>query len=262
MLTRIFYSITLLPIALGLIYGGIWLNAMLFFLSAIAIIELTKAFFKKCFPITYINIGLLFVYYFFIEHRLLLAFFLIIALCNLLYLVINHEKITPVEVIINLFAFFYIGILLSTVYLVWDINRYMAWLIFILAWGCDTFAYFSGKFFGKHKLIETLSPKKTIEGFVGGILGATALSFLFVYIIEVYFTTFDIGYFYLAALFIITSMLAQFGDLTASAIKRYVNIKDYGTLIPGHGGILDRFDSILFTAPIIYIFLKLLERAC
>ena len=121
------------------------------------------------------------------------------------------------------------------------------WLILITAFCTDIFAYFGGYFLGKHKLCPVISPKKTIEGSVCGILGSVVFSVLF-------------GWFFMdrqliwacVLIGILGGIISQFGDLTASSFKRKMGIKDYGNLIPGHGGIMDRFDSVLFTAPMVY----------
>ena len=124
------------------------------------------------------------------------------------------------------------------------------WLVVLSAFGTDIFAYFTGLLIGRHKLAPGLSPKKTIEGSVGGILGSALLCGLF-------------GYYFLPEMFIHTlvigvlgSVFAQLGDLTASLVKRRLGIKDYGNLIPGHGGVLDRFDSLLFTAPLVFYYIN------
>ncbi len=121
-------------------------------------------------------------------------------------------------------------------------------MFFILAWGTDTCAYFTGYFFGKRKLWEEISPKKTIEGAIGGIVGATILAFAFAYVLKPSFM------YYAIPLGVIGSIVSQMGDLIASKIKRYVDIKDYGHIMPGHGGVLDRFDSIILTAPLVYYY--------
>jgi phosphatidate cytidylyltransferase len=123
------------------------------------------------------------------------------------------------------------------------------WLIFVASWGSDTCAYCVGKLIGRHKLPSKLSPNKTIEGCVGGILGAALIGFLFAL---AFYKDKNIWWQF-ALIGGAGSVISQIGDLAASAIKRNYNIKDYGKLIPGHGGILDRFDSILFTAPLVYI---------
>ncbi|HSH36827.1 phosphatidate cytidylyltransferase, partial [Schnuerera sp.] len=122
--------------------------------------------------------------------------------------------------------------------------------IFIIAWGTDTFAYLTGSLFGKNKLCPKLSPKKTVEGSIGGIIGSIILTLIFVK----YYGLFPIWKFFLLAF--LGSIIAQLGDLNASKIKRVTGIKDYGFIMPGHGGILDRFDSILFTAPFVYYFVN------
>ena len=130
-------------------------------------------------------------------------------------------------------------------------NGIYIWLVFIIAWGTDTFAYVFGMLFGKHKLCPSLSPKKTIEGSIGGIIGAIGLTYLYIKYLEI-----DAYWAFLLIAFI-GSIVAQIGDLTASKIKRVTGIKDFGFIMPGHGGVLDRFDSILFIAPYTYYISKL-----
>jgi phosphatidate cytidylyltransferase len=129
-----------------------------------------------------------------------------------------------------------------------DMTEYklFIWIVIIAAFGSDIFAYFTGYFLGKHKMAPNLSPKKTIEGAVGGLIGSSLLSWLFGFI----FMKDMAGVCLLLGL--IGGMAGMAGDLTASAFKRKMGIKDYGKLIPGHGGIMDRFDSVIFVAPVIY----------
>lgn len=121
-------------------------------------------------------------------------------------------------------------------------------LTFVGTWASDTFAYFTGYLFGRHKLCPNVSPKKTVEGFVGGIIGTAASVAALGY-------SFGFDPRYLAILGVLQSLVASLGDLVESIIKRYTGIKDSGNLIPGHGGVLDRFDSVIFTAPTVYYFL-------
>ncbi|QEK12238.1 phosphatidate cytidylyltransferase [Crassaminicella thermophila] len=127
----------------------------------------------------------------------------------------------------------------------------LIWMIFIVAWATDTFAYFTGYFLGSRKLCPKISPKKTVEGAIGGILGSVIISSIFAYYVvpEILYHCILIGF--------LGSILGQLGDLTASIFKRYTGIKDFGKIMPGHGGILDRFDSILFTAPAVYYYIVL-----
>ena len=134
------------------------------------------------------------------------------------------------------------------VYLV-DITMHkIIWIIFITAFGSDIFAYFTGYFFGKHKLAPVLSPKKTIEGAIGGVVGSALCSTIFGLLVmpDMLIHCIILG--------IICSPISMAGDLTASAFKRKMGIKDYGNLIPGHGGIMDRFDSVLFVAPVVFYY--------
>lgn len=151
------------------------------------------------------------------------------------------------------FGIVYIPVMLSFIYQTRMLERglYLVWLIFFCSWGCDTFAYCSGILLGKHKLAPELSPKKSIEGAVGGVVGAAVLGAVYAAltgaVVWVYVLICAVG-----------AVASQIGDLAASAVKRQHNIKDYGKLIPGHGGILDRFDSVIVTAPMIYILAVLL----
>ncbi len=127
------------------------------------------------------------------------------------------------------------------------------WLIFLSAFGTDIMAYFTGYFLGKHKLCPRLSPKKTVEGAAGGALGSALFCMVFGLLQK---AGSPAAYFLIG---LVASPFAQAGDLIASAFKRKMGIKDYGNLIPGHGGIMDRFDSVLLTAPFIYYALSLVK---
>ena len=128
---------------------------------------------------------------------------------------------------------------------------FQVWLVFICAWGCDTCAYCVGMLIGKHKMAPKLSPKKSVEGGIGGIVGAALIAVLYALAIN-HWGNAGVSVASFAMIGAAGGAISQIGDLAASAIKRNHDIKDYGKLIPGHGGILDRFDSIIFTAPIIF----------
>ena len=172
----------------------------------------------------------------------------------MLVYVASFPQLTAQQVMDAFFSFFYAPVLFSFIFLTRQLpgGIYMVWLIFISSWICDTCAYLAGMAFGKHKLAPVLSPKKSVEGAIGGVVGSAAVRALF-------------GWLFLDKLFVgqnmvwvialicgVGAVISQVGDLAASGIKRNHEIKDYGKLIPGHGGIMDRFDSVLFTAPIIY----------
>jgi phosphatidate cytidylyltransferase len=127
---------------------------------------------------------------------------------------------------------------------------YVFVLVFVAAWMCDIFAYFTGRIFGRHKLAPHLSPKKTVEGSIGGILFAIFGCVLYGFIVE-RVTDLNANYVTLALIGFVLSIISQIGDLWASLIKREYGIKDYSQMMPGHGGIMDRFDSILAISTVL-----------
>ncbi|MCR4806182.1 MAG: phosphatidate cytidylyltransferase [Lachnospiraceae bacterium] len=162
------------------------------------------------------------------------------------------------------FGFMYVPVMLGFIYLTRSMRfgLYTVWFIYFSSWICDTCAYLVGVKFGRHKLAPILSPKKSIEGAIGGIIGSTLFTVLFAYIFRSAYALpqgFSVWPFIIIGA--VGGVVSQVGDLAASAFKRNYEVKDYGTIIPGHGGILDRFDSVIFTAPMIYflaaLFLKI-----
>lgn len=140
-------------------------------------------------------------------------------------------------------------------------GRYFIFLPFVVAFLSDIGAYFVGVTMGKHKLCPVISPKKTVEGFVGGIVSAVVGMVVYALILQFAFG-FKINYFFVAIYGILGSLAGVMGDLSFSVIKRQTGIKDYGHLIPGHGGILDRFDSVILAAPVMEALLVLMPFAC
>ncbi len=145
----------------------------------------------------------------------------------------------------------------SIVMLRLDCGKYFYLITFICPWVSDTFAYLFGRMLGKHKLIPEISPKKTVEGSVAGILFSGIAAAVFGFIIGRFFDisgVLGVGeYLTLGAAGMVLSVVSQIGDLSASAVKRRFGVKDYGFIFPGHGGVMDRFDSVLMTAPLLYI---------
>lgn len=187
---------------------------------------------------------------------IMFAFFLIMV-CY----VVNFPKFTATMAITAFFCFVYAPVNMSFVYLLRmrPYGQYFALIPFI-AWVCDTCAYFTGRAFGKHKLVPKLSPKKTVEGAIGGVIGSVLVGLIFGYVLYTRETQNPNVYIVLALITFVGSIIAQLGDLLASGIKRDHNIKDYGQLIPGHGGIMDRFDSVIFVIPCIYFLVAVLIR--
>ena len=157
------------------------------------------------------------------------------------------------QVMTVFFGVFYVAVMLSYVYQtrMLDDGAVAVWLIFLSSWGCDTCAYCVGMLLGKHKMAPKLSTKKSIEGGIGGLAGAALLGALYALAINKWGGA-SAGVGEYALICFVGGIISMIGDLAASAIKRNHEIKDYGKLIPGHGGILDRFDSVIFTAPVIY----------
>lgn len=193
--------------------------------------------------------------------HVLITYIIVLAIVYVLL----YPKFEPQEIKNIIFGFIYVAFLFSFMYRIRTMENgvFIVWLVFFGAWGTDVCAYLSGMFFGNKKLAPVLSPKKSVEGAIGGVAGAMILTLIYmIFVINVYANQFDGTRFIVLLCSIFTvgvgSVLSQFGDLFASAFKRHYGVKDYGNLIPGHGGVLDRFDSVLFTAPVTFIFMSLL----
>lgn len=215
--------------------------------------------------------GILF-YYVFLELNMSLEFMpvqtellltiMLVFMGGMFVYVFGFPKYRASQVMGAFFSFFYGPVCLSFIYLTRELGRGMSgekamiglftvWLILISSWGCDTCAYCVGMLIGKHKMSPVLSPKKSVEGAVGGVLGAAALGALYGLLIKERIADERIVLFF-ALICGVGALISMVGDLAASAIKRNAGMKDYGKLIPGHGGVMDRFDSVIFTAPVIY----------
>ena len=181
----------------------------------------------------------------------------IIAL-HMITVVAKHGKRNYKDILSNGFLTIYIALSMSCVWLAKEtFDTATMLLTFICAWSCDTFAYFTGRFLGKHKLIPHVSPNKTVEGSVGGVVGAMVICIVYLLIVKNVFDTNMLQWSNVvvegAVYGLVGGALSQLGDLIASAIKRDTGIKDFGWIFPGHGGFMDRFDSVMFIAPIMYI---------
>lgn len=188
--------------------------------------------------------------------------------CMFVY-VFAFPKYQASQVMAAFFSFFYGPVCLSFIYLTRELGRglagernvigmYIVWLILISSWGCDTCAYCVGMLIGKHKMSPILSPKKSVEGAVGGVLGSAALGALYGYVMRGKLQGDGKVILFFALICGVGALISMVGDLAASAVKRNADLKDYGNLIPGHGGIMDRFDSVIFTAPVIYFMAEFL----
>ena len=259
MLTRIIAGLALVPLCLFILVGGLPLYIAEIVILAIALREFYKAFnAKDIHPIE--NIGYIFIAYLALKNILSLGieytYIVIFALFIYSITYLLRCKNNIIDIAITFFSIFYVAISIDFIVLTingFDKGHIYVWSIFIVAFFTDTFAYFVGYLFGKHKLIPKVSPKKTIEGSLGGVLGSTIGCMIFGYLFKLDMVS-------MVIIGSIGSVIAQFGDLFASSIKRYVGIKDYGKLIPGHGGVLDRFDSVILVAPFVYYAIILFTR--
>ena len=248
----------MVPLLLLVYFGGYPLMAGALAVGIIGSHELIKGFealdIHGSRPIAFSLIVLLYVLYIFLPSKesFIGAWLVISIVISLLYL-FRMEDRKDEDALVTLFAAVYTGFLPFHIVMIDGLEDHniLIWLTLLAAFGTDICAYFSGYFLGRHKLCPKLSPKKTVEGAVGGVLGSAVLSTLFglIFARQWMLHCLIIG--------LVGSVFAQLGDLSASALKRRMGIKDYGNLIPGHGGILDRFDSVLFTAPLVYYYIRL-----
>lgn len=190
--------------------------------------------------------------------KAIILVFLISIVLLFLKVIFTKMKTNYEDIAITGFGIMYIiGFLMFVPFIyAMDNGKYLIWYLAIAAWGTDTFAYLIGMKFGKHKFTP-ISPKKSIEGSIGGTIGAVVLALIYTAIVQRY-VDLKLSYVFVAIVTLALSILSQLGDLSASSIKREMEIKDYGKLIPGHGGMLDRIDSIIFVAPFAYFLLTMI----
>ena len=274
--TRLISGIVLVAIALlAFIFGGEILLGISVFISIAGYLELCRAVGvkekdKKINALEIVGIiGILAYYvvlYFFpaVEEgnaamsmgNVLYAVIPVIGvfMLSMLLYVVRFPKYRSEQIMANVFNFLYAPVMLSFIYLTreQEAGKYIVWLILISSWGCDTCAYVVGMLIGKKKIFPVLSPKKSLEGCIGGVVGAGLIAALYaIFAVENVFPDKQVTI-VITVICMVGAVMSQVGDLAASAIKRNHEIKDYGKLIPGHGGIMDRFDSVIVTAPMIY----------
>ena len=265
-LKRIISGIIGLPIvALILIYGNIYVIDILFsIVAAIAIHEYFNSFKESNKPVKWIGyascILIAFLHIIPMKYLVITLGLTIPVIIALLFIkvVVSNMKTSITDIMITFFGICYVVFFLSFIPLLHGIEngKYLIWFILIAAWGTDTCAYFVGCKYGKHKFSQ-ISPKKSIEGCIGGTIGSIIIALLYTFALNK-LVGLEISYIYIALIGGVLSILSQMGDLSASSIKRTVGIKDFGNLIPGHGGMLDRIDSIIFIAPFAFFLLMLI----
>ncbi len=242
--------------ALVLYIGGYVTGGVLLILSLIGMFEFLRVFkLEKSILgiVAYIGTLIYYVLLMLSENEWLTPFMIVYLLVVLGAYVITFPKFNDKEMMVSFLSFFYISVMLSYVYQIRVLENglILSLLIVLCSWGSDTCAYVVGVTMGKHKMTPILSPKKSVEGLFGGIIGAGLLGALFGFLFG---NKLGISgaVLWFALIGAVGSIPAVIGDLAASAIKRNNDIKDYGNLIPGHGGVMDRFDSVIFVAPILY----------
>ncbi|GFI60867.1 phosphatidate cytidylyltransferase [Clostridiales bacterium] len=261
MKTRLISALVALPLLIVfVVMGNLPLKIAMTVVTIVGLYEIYKAFSGYIKTVHYIGFAAAVIYLAIIDKiiytaSLLNVFITLYMLAILIYVVLTHESKNTMDGVVTFFGFFYVCFLLSHVYLTrqYTYGKFFVWLVFFSAFGCDVGAYFSGRAFGKHKLIEALSPKKTVEGAIGGVVTAVCICVIYGVILDINNELEGVDTVMLCLITgFVGSIFSQIGDLAASAMKRYVGIKDFGKIMPGHGGVLDRFDSVLFTAPVVY----------
>lgn len=266
-LQRLISGIVLVLIAIGAILaGGTVVLVLLGLLALIGLWELYQAEHMEKSPAAIAGYLAVLVYYSMLYFNLteyMLLFMVALLILLFLIMIVAYPKLHPREIMMSFFGVGYVAFLLSYVYQarILENGMYIVWFMLLSAFGYDTFAYCVGlltaKTIGNHKMTPKLSPKKSFEGLAGGLIGAGILGFAYAKLFGGHLPQMDSGPVFYGIVSAIGGGVAQIGDLAASAIKRQYGIKDFGKLIPGHGGVLDRFDSLMFTAPVIYYLVTL-----
>lgn len=263
---RITSALIGLPIVvILLVFGNNYIVDIIFaIVAAMSLHEYFNAFKEKASPVIWMGylasalIALIHIIP--AEHAMTIVSVLIPISITTLFLqvILTNMKTNVKDIAITFFGICYIPLFIMFLPLIngMENGKMLIWYVFTCAWGTDVFAYIVGKAIGKHKISE-VSPNKSIEGCIGGIIGAVAISLLFTYAFNTLFAV-NFSYLIITGVAICLSIVGQIGDFAASSIKRYVGIKDFSNLIPGHGGMLDRIDSVIFIAPFAYMLLKLL----
>lgn len=252
MKTRIISGCIMLPLLVLVYLGGYWIMAAAFLVGLQGLREVYGGFESMgTKPSKIVGFSSVVVLYAFNliwpgDMRFMMIWIVLVTMASLIY-GFNVEGRKIEDITSTLLGIIYVVFFSFHIVLI-DQSQYstLIWLVFLSAFGTDIMAYFVGVAIGKHKLCPKLSPKKSIEGAIGGVLGSVIFCGIFAYFVEPDLLT------ECMIIAVLGSIVAQFGDLSASALKRQMGIKDYSNLIPGHGGVMDRFDSVMFTAPLVY----------
>lgn len=252
MLKRTLSALIALPLLFWMVLngGGVLVLSVLV-LSLIGQYEFYKAFSKSHRPIQILGYGVTLAVYagFFLEMGKGYFSFVVLAFLFAVFAYMVFSEHDIIDAVVTFTGFFYVAFTLGHMVMLSNHSTsFFIWYPFILAFVTDTFAYLTGRVFGRTPLIPKVSPNKTVEGSIGGIVGCVAVSVVYALIVN--------PSFWYKAIFLglLGSFIAQVGDLVASKIKRQFGIKDFGWIMPGHGGVLDRCDSLIMTTPFVYYF--------
>ncbi|MBP3754399.1 MAG: phosphatidate cytidylyltransferase [Lachnospiraceae bacterium] len=257
---------------LAFAFGGYLLSALLMLISIIGYFELVKALCSETEKrsvngpdlIAVVSIVL---YYMAINFSSDTTYLIIgiggFMVLELVWFVVKFPLYSSDRIVRTVFSVLYCPVMLSFIYMIRELEgrEFLVWMVLISSWGCDTLAYCVGSLLGKHHPFKDLSPKKSTEGCIGGIVGSAILGLLFGLLYVRKFIPDQYVEWKLALICGVGALIGMVGDLAASGIKRNNNIKDFGHLIPGHGGIMDRFDSMILCGPAAYILTYLLVAA-
>jgi phosphatidate cytidylyltransferase len=262
--------ITVMGIAFA--FGGYLLSALLMLISIVGYFELVKALCSETEKRSVNGPDLIavicIILYYMAVNFTSDATYLIIGIggfmvLELVWFVIKFPMYSSDRIVRTVFSVIYCPIMLSFIYMIRELEgrEFLVWMVLISSWGCDTLAYCAGSLFGKHHPFKELSPKKSTEGCIGGIIGTAILGYIFAILYVKRFMPVQYVEWKIALICGVGALMGMVGDLAASGIKRNNNIKDFGHLIPGHGGIMDRFDSMILCGPAAYILTYLLVAA-
>lgn len=265
-LKRIFSAVIGFPIvAATLIYANNYvIDVVISIIALISINEFYNAISKDGKPIRWIGymscISIAFIHIIPLEQLHLIIPMAVSSIILLLFLqvILSHMETNIKDIAYTLLGIFYVAVFLMFLAIIrgMENGQILIWYVILASWTTDIFAYIAGRHIGKHKFSK-ISPNKTIEGCIGGTIGSLIAVIIYTYCINNLLGQ-NYSYIVITIMTLILSILSQIGDFAASTIKRYVEIKDYSELIPGHGGMLDRVDSLLFIAPFAYILFSLL----
>ena len=261
---RVLTAVIGLPLVLlGIIFGTPQIISFVIFLIAIICMnEYLNVISKICKPIKWVGyLSTIIVFIVSIVETSISEKIIIFGIPTILLILFLHIIITDMRITFKDVAYTLLGIIYVTGFITFlslivtsKNGKYLLGYTLITAWTTDIFAYIAGKYFGKHHFSK-VSPKKTIEGCIAGTIAALILGIVYSYILKV-LEVIDLNgaqYLYIGIVTLLLSIISQIGDFTASTIKRAADSKDYGNMLPGHGGMLDRIDSLIFISPFIYM---------